>query len=126
MIVDVYNLSVEVENGLPDLLGGRLSRIKIKLLSHFLDWNLLSIIALLNFKILRRFTRCIWIETVAAIGEVIWSILVFLNDLVLLLSNELLSQDETIIVSMVVVVELLVLAIDLDQLFPVEVLGLLI
>ena len=126
MIVDVHNLSVEVENGLPDLLGGRLSRIKIKLLSHFLDWNLLSIIALLNFKILRRFTRCIWIETVAAIGEIIWSILVFLNDLVLLLSNELLSQDETIIISMMVVVELLVLTIDLDQLFPVEVLGLLI
>ena len=126
MVVDIYNLSIKVEYGLSDLLGSRLSWIKIKLLRHLLDWNFLCIVALLNFEILSRFARSVWIETVTAIGKVVWPILVLLNDLVLLLSNELLSQNETIIVSMMIVVKFLVLTVDLDELFPVEVLSLLI
>ena len=123
MVVDIHNLSIKVEYGLSDLLSSRLSRIKIKLLRHLLDWNLLSIVALLNFEILSRFTRSVWIETVTTIGKVVWPILVLLDDLVLLLSDELLSQDEAIIISMMIVVKFLVLTVDLDELFPVEILS---
>ena len=126
VVIDVHNLSIKVEYGLSDLLGCRLCWIKIKFLRHFLDWDLLCVITFLNFKILRRFARSIRIEAVTTIGKVVWPIFVLLNDLVLLLSNELLSQNEAIVVSMMVIVELLVLAIDLDELFPMEVLSLLI
>ena len=123
MVVDIHNLCIKVEYGLSDLLSSRLSWIKIKLLRHLLDWNLFCIVALLNFEILSRFARSIWIETVTTIGKVVWPILVLLNDLILLLSNELLSQDEAIIISMMIVVKFLVLTVDLDELLPMEVLS---
>ena len=126
MVVNIHNLSIKVEYGLSNLLGSRLSWIKIKLLRHLLDWNFLCVVALLNLEILSRFTRSVWIETVTAISKVIRPILILLNDLVLLLSDELFSQNEAIIISMMIVVKFLVLTVNLDELFPVEVLSLLI
>ena len=93
MIEDVDSLLVEVELGLPHLLRGRLIGVQIKPLSHLLDWYLHLVVILLQSQVLVLNTTVIWVEAATPISQLVWPVLVLFDDLVLVLANELLSQD---------------------------------
>ena len=114
MIEDVDCLFVEVEFGLPHLLCSRLIWVQIKPLGHLLNRHLHFVVVLLQSKVLVLDATVIWIEAATSVSQLVRPVLVLFNDLILVLANELLSQDKTVVVSMVVVVELLVLPIDLN------------
>ena len=93
MIEDVNSLLVEVELGLPHLLCGRLIGIQIKPLGHLLNRYLHLVVILLQSQILVLNATVIWVETAASISELVWPVFVLFDDLVLVLTNELLPQD---------------------------------
>ena len=116
VVEDVDKLLVKVELCLPHLLSSWLFLIQFKLLSHLLDADALYnlIVVLLQNQVLVLNTSVVWVEAATSVSQLVWSVLVLFNDLVFGLADEFLSQDQTVLVPMMVVVKLLVLAIDLN------------
>ena len=120
MVVDEDLLHGDIKLSLLDLVGGRQVWIQLELLSHLVDHNLSTIVIFLDFERLWGYQICIGSESHTAIDQFVRAILVFFNDLIFLV-KELLSQNEAILLSVMVEVELSVAAIDTDHLLPVVV-----
>ena len=120
MVVDEDLLHGDIKLSLLDLVGGRQVWIQLELLSHLVNHNLSTIVIFLDFERLWGYQICIGSESHTAIDQFVRAILVFFNDLIFLV-KELFSQNEAILLSMMVEVELSVAAVDTDHLLPVVV-----
>lgn len=117
MIVNHHRIKFHIENGLFDLNLSWHGFVKLKLLSHFLDFKDLFEVVILNYEIL---TGVDYFGVVsisdASVDELVFSPLELFEGFGL---DLLLSVDEAVLVSVMVEVDLAVSVVDLDHLFPV-------
>ena len=116
MVVDKHLLRVYVELGPLDLVRGWKIGVECKFLGHFIDEDLFSVVVLFQAQGML-VELCIRCESDRAVNEFIWSVFVLFDDLVFLI-EEFLSQDEAILLSVVVIVDFAVPTIDAYHLLP--------
>ena len=120
VIVDEHLAHVDVELSLLELIGSWKVWVELELLCHLVDQHVLAVVVLGELDLGGRDLRA-GRERHRAVDELVRTILILLNDLVLLV-EELFSQDETILLPVMVEVELAVASIDSYHLLPVVVL----
>jgi hypothetical protein len=119
VVVDEDLVGLDVELSLSDLLRGWLGFIKLKLLGDLL-LVIVSIVGLvLDIVVLVCIDHNVWVNSATSINELVFSTCVSLEGLS---ANLLLSVDETIIDSVMIIPDLSVLVINLAHCLPVVVL----
>jgi hypothetical protein len=118
MVVDNYFVCFEIEHSFSHLLVSWLIWIEFKLLCHLLNLKFFRKIIIFNKKILSSIKWTFLICTVSNTSEnkLIWSVLISFKCLVTYL---LLSINETILISMMVIVDFSVLIIYLNKFLPI-------
>lgn len=120
VVVDADSFGLDVELCFFDLVVGGQVLVQLKLLSHFVDQNFFVVVVLLQAQRLW-VELCVWRESDTAIDELVRPILVLLNNLVFLV-KELLSENQAILLAMVIEVQFSIATILSDLLLPMIVL----
>ncbi len=120
VVVDADSFGLDVELCFFDLVVGGQVLVQLKLLSHFVDQDFSAVVVLLQAQ--RLWVECsIWRESDTAVDKFVRPILVLLDDLVFLV-EEFFSEDEAILLAMVIEVQFSVATILSDHLLPMIVL----
>lgn len=120
VVVDADSFCLDVKLCFFDLVVGGQVLVQLKLLSHFVDQDFSAVVVLLQAQ--RLWVECsIWRESDTAVDKFVRPILVLLDDLVFLV-EEFFSEDEAILLAMVVEVQFSVATILSDHLLPMIVL----
>ncbi len=120
VVVDADSFGLDVELCFFDLVVGGQVLVQLKLLSHFVDQNFFVVVVLLQAQRLW-VELCVWRKSDTAIDELVRPILVLLNNLVFLV-KELLSENQAILLAMVIEVQFSIATILSDLLLPMIVL----
>lgn len=120
VVVDADSFGLDVKLCFFDLVVGGQVLVQLKLLSHFVDQDFSAVVVLLQAQ--RLWVECsIWRESDTAVDKFVRPILVLLDDLVFLV-EEFFSEDEAILLAMVIEVQFSVATILSDHLLPMIVL----
>lgn len=119
MVVYIVETFVNIEHSLFYLIFRIFLRVKLVLLSHFVDEKLFSISSVFNILVEPSVDGFVPIVGHTTVDKLVLSTLISLKSLV---SNLFLSVDETIFVSVVIEVNLSVSVVNLDQFLPIVVL----
>ncbi len=120
VVVDTDSFGLNVELCFLDLVVGGQILVQLKLLGHFVD-QYFSVVVVLSQAQRLWVELSIWRESDTAIDELVRPILVLLDNLVLFV-KELLSENEAILLAMVIEVQFSVATILSDHLLPMIVL----
>ena len=120
VIVDKHLLQKDVKLSLLDLVGSWQIWIKVEFLGHLVDLNLLVVVVFAKSERLSVQISS-WRESHRSVDELVWPVFVLLNNLVLVTSEELFTENQTVLLTMMVEVELSIAAVNLDELLPMVV-----